>query len=97
VPWAFSSVGGVAGVLWPAGTAPPPISVIVPAPRAAAAEIGAAGRACRLTVTVPDVGRSSPVIMRMVVDLPAPLGPRNPVTVPGAIVKLSECTAVVSP
>jgi hypothetical protein len=33
----------------------------------------------------------------MVVDLPAPFGPRNPVTVPGAIVKLRECTAVVSP
>jgi hypothetical protein len=43
------------------------------------------------------VGRSSPMIMRMVVDLPAPFGPRNPVTVPGAIVKLRECTAVVSP
>ena len=47
-----------------------------------------------MTVTVPDVGRSSPMIMRMVVDLPTPLGPRNPVTVPGVIVKLSECTAV---
>ncbi|HEX5729340.1 MAG TPA: hypothetical protein VFX99_07945, partial [Microbacterium sp.] len=28
---------------------------------------------------------------------PAPFGPRNPVTVPGAIVKLWKCTAVVSP
>jgi hypothetical protein len=37
------------------------------------------------------------MIIRMVVDLPAPFGPRNPVTVPGAIVKLRECTAVVSP
>src|SRR5688572_14975020 len=37
------------------------------------------------------------MIMRMVVDLPAPFGPRNPVTVPGAIVKLRECTVVVSP
>ena len=46
---------------------------------------------------VHDVGRSSPMIMRMVVDLPAPFVPRNPVTVPGAIVKRSECTAVVSP
>src|SRR3954452_5282381 len=58
-------------------------------------------RCCRyglpLTVTVPDVGRSSPMIMRMVVDLPAPFGPRNPVTVPGAIVKLTQCTAVVLP
>ena len=50
-----------------------------------------------MTVTVPDVGRSSPMIMRMVADLPAPFGPRNPVTVPGAIVKLRECTQMVSP
>ena len=45
-------------------------------------------------------GRRRPVesmIKRMVVDLPAPFGPRNPVTFPGAIVKLRECTAVVSP
>ena len=30
------------------------------------------------TVAVPDVGLNSPHIMRMVVDLPAPLAPRNP-------------------
>lgn len=48
-------------------------------------------------VTVPGIGRSSPMRMRMVVDWPAPFGPRKPVTVPGAIVKLSKCTAVVSP
>ena len=35
------------------------------------------------TVTVPEVGLSSPRIMRSVVDLPAPLGPRKPVTTPG--------------
>jgi hypothetical protein len=46
---------------------------------------------------VPDVDRSSSMIMRMVDDLPAPFGPRNPVTVPGTIVKLRECTPVVSP
>lgn len=35
--------------------------------------------------------------MRIVVDLPAPLGPRNPVTVPGSTVKETLSTAVLSP
>src|SRR5215510_13742754 len=34
------------------------------------------------TDTPPEVGGMKPVIMRMVVDLPAPLGPRNPSTSP---------------
>jgi len=50
-----------------------------------------------LTRTVPLVGRSSPAIIRMVVDLPAPFGPRNPVTTPGSTTKLSPSTAVLSP
>jgi hypothetical protein len=33
----------------------------------------------------------------MVVDLPAPFGPRNPVTVPGATAKETESTAVCAP
>ena len=33
----------------------------------------------------------------MVVDLPAPLGPRNPVTTPGRTSKLSPSTATVAP
>src|SRR6476646_6560377 len=33
----------------------------------------------------------------MVVDLPAPFGPRNPVTTPGSTTKLSRSTAVLSP
>ena len=33
----------------------------------------------------------------MVVDLPAPLGPRNPVTVPGRTVNDRSSTAVVLP
>ena len=49
------------------------------------------------TVTVPAVGLSRPMIMRMVVDLPAPLGPRNPVTVPGSTVKEMLSTASLSP
>lgn len=35
--------------------------------------------------------------MRMVVDFPAPLGPRKPVTVPGFTTKSSRSTAVFSP
>src|SRR3954470_8631807 len=35
--------------------------------------------------------------MRIVVDFPAPLGPRKPVTVPGFTTKSSPSTAVFSP
>ena len=35
--------------------------------------------------------------MRIVVDLPAPFGPRNPVTCPGRTVKLMSSTAVFAP
>jgi hypothetical protein len=37
------------------------------------------------------------MIIRIVVDLPAPFGPKNPVTFPGATVKLISCTAVLLP
>src|SRR5690349_4041722 len=47
--------------------------------------------------TWPDVGRSSPIMARMVVDLPAPLGPRKPVTRPGSTVNDSPSTARVAP
>ena len=50
-----------------------------------------------LTVTVPRVGRSSPTIIRIVVDLPAPFGPRKPVTLPGWTVNETLSTAVVIP
>jgi hypothetical protein len=50
-----------------------------------------------MTVTVPDDGWSSPMIIRMVVDLPAPFGPRDPVTDLGAMVKLMPSAAVVAP
>ena len=43
---------------------------------------------------MPVVGGVSPTMMRMVVDLPAPLGPRKPVTRPGAAVKVTSSTAV---
>jgi hypothetical protein len=50
-----------------------------------------------LTRTVPLLGRSRPAIIRIVVDFPAPFGPRNPVTTPGSTTKLSRSTAVLSP
>jgi hypothetical protein len=49
------------------------------------------------TVARPDVGASSPAISRIVVDFPAPFGPRNPVTRPGSTVKRSPSTTVVRP
>jgi hypothetical protein len=36
-----------------------------------------------LTTTWPAVGSSRPAIIRIVVDFPAPFGPRKPVTIPG--------------
>src|ERR1700756_1806328 len=48
-------------------------------------------------VAMPDVGRSSPRIMRMVVVLPAPLGPRKPVTTPGSIEQVRPSTARLLP
>src|SRR5581483_6752004 len=48
-------------------------------------------------VAVPDVGFTNPRIMRSVVVLPAPLGPRKPVTEPGSTVKLSRSTARMLP
>ncbi len=50
-----------------------------------------------LIVTRPAVGRSRPRIMRMVVDLPEPFGPRKPVTAPGRTWKVRSWTAVLAP
>jgi hypothetical protein len=50
-----------------------------------------------LTVAVPAVGRSRPRIIRIVVDLPAPFGPRKPVTRPGSTVKSMPSTAAFLP
>src|SRR6187200_2969516 len=44
-------------------------------------------------VAEPDVGAVRPTMTRMVVDLPAPFGPRNPVTRPGWAVKVTPSTA----
>jgi hypothetical protein len=45
------------------------------------------------TVAVPEVGRARPRTIRKVVVLPAPLGPRKPVTRPGWTSKLRPSTA----
>src|SRR5690606_31836841 len=49
------------------------------------------------TSASPEVGRSSPSSTRIVVDFPAPLGPRNPVTAPGRTSKVTPSTAVTPP
>src|SRR5579872_3394076 len=57
---------------------------------------------CRLTskpptTARPEVGAISPHSTRMVVDLPAPLGPRKPKISPGWTSKFRSATAVKSP
>ena len=49
------------------------------------------------TAVLPAVGRTSPRIARIVVDFPAPFGPRKPVTVPGETVNERSSTARVEP
>src|SRR3981081_296191 len=49
------------------------------------------------TETAPAVGGMKPVIMRIVVDLPAPLGPRNPSTSPLPTSKETPSTARFDP
>ena len=49
------------------------------------------------TSAVPSSAASRPRITRIVVDLPAPLGPTNPVTCPGCTVKDIPSSATVGP
>src|SRR5690349_5012263 len=49
------------------------------------------------TVALPLVGVSRPQSMRMVVDFPAPLGPRNPKISPRATSRFTRSTATNSP
>jgi hypothetical protein len=49
------------------------------------------------TVAVPPVAGIRPVIIRIVVVLPAPFGPRKPVTVPGSSSNDTWSTTVRSP
>src|SRR4051812_13386551 len=48
-------------------------------------------------LTRPEVGGMKPVTMRMVVDLPAPLGPRKPSTSPRSTVNETSSTARFAP
>src|SRR2546428_2208653 len=48
-------------------------------------------------VARPQVGSARPSSSRMVVDFPAPFGPRNPVMRPGASSKVRSLTAVTVP
>ena len=48
-------------------------------------------------VTSPEVAVVSPTITRIVVVLPAPLGPRKPVTRPGRASNETSSTAVKAP
>src|SRR5712691_11445975 len=66
-------------------------------PREDLAASGAVARSCPLIVMRPAVGLSSPAIMRMVVVLPAPLGPRKPWVSPGSTARLTPSTAVKDP
>src|ERR1019366_1804749 len=49
------------------------------------------------TCARPEVGLSKPQSMRMVVDLPAPFGPRKPKTSPLVTARLRRSTATKSP
>src|SRR5882672_6880443 len=48
-------------------------------------------------VILPEVGGMNPVTMRMVVDLPAPFGPRKPSTSPRSTVNETSFTATFAP
>ena len=49
------------------------------------------------TFTLPLLGGKTPVIIRMVVVLPAPLGPRKPTISPRATSKLTRSMAMTGP
>src|SRR5437870_3626449 len=49
------------------------------------------------TLTVPEVGKSSPHISLMVVVLPAPLGPRKANNSPASMASVRRSTAVLVP
>src|ERR1700689_5046937 len=61
------------------------------------ASTGAFSISCPQTETCPVVGAMKPAIMRMVVDLPAPLAPRKPSTSPGATENVRSSTASLLP
>src|SRR5262245_49394728 len=66
-------------------------------PSARLAASGALARSWPSISTRPAVGLSRPAIIRIVVVLPAPLGPRNPWISPSATSRLTPFTATKSP
>src|SRR5436309_2181913 len=66
-------------------------------PREALAASALVARSCPLISTRPAVGLSSPAMIRIVVVLPAPFGPRKPWISPGATSRLTPSTAVKAP
>src|SRR3979411_2153996 len=61
------------------------------------ASSGDSATSCPPTLTLPEVAGMKPVIMRMVVDLPAPFGPRKPSTSPRATLNEMPSTARFAP
>src|SRR6516162_8735595 len=61
------------------------------------AAIGSVVTSCPHTIAVPLVGARKPVIIFIVVDLPAPFGPRKPSTSPRGTVKEMSSTAFSGP
>src|SRR5262245_23573586 len=66
-------------------------------PSEALASSGSRARSWPLTATRPEVGLSRPAMMRMVVVLPAPFGPRKPWIWPGPTARLTPSTARKAP
>src|SRR6516165_4252653 len=61
------------------------------------AAIGCVAMSCPHTIAVPAVGARKPVIIFIVVDLPAPFGPRKPSTSARGTVKEMSSTAFSGP
>ena len=61
------------------------------------ASLGAAATSWPQITARPASGGKKPATMRIVVDLPAPLGPRNPTISPRRTVKLTLLTASMGP
>ena len=90
-----ATIGGqrYADLVDPLGT----VGAILEASRRTSTSRPGLGRATKRrprTCAVPVVGGVRPTMTRIVVDFPAPLGPRNPVTRPGSAAKVTSSTAV---
>jgi hypothetical protein len=61
------------------------------------AAIGSFSMSCPAIDALPEVGARKPVSIFIVVDLPAPLGPRNPSTSPRLTLNVMPSTARSAP